>query len=397
MKYILKFILAATLLLFLACEEYEHGPISKDGTNPSVIENLVLTPIHGGFDISYDLPNDNDLLYVKAVYTNSQGEEAEVKTSVFNNKIQILGFGDTEEKTIQLFSADRSENISEPVVLKGIPLTPPVFLIQETLEITEDFGGARFSWKNDQNAPVAIKLLAPNELGDLEPVKTQYTEQVNGRVSVRGYASEPTLFAAVIRDRYDNFSDTIFAKTADKLLIPLFEEKLDKTKFLKVILQNDTNFDAWEGDYWNFFDDDMETIVHTQGDAPRPNILTVDLGVNVTLSRFTMYQRLSHGEAHAYAHGNPKTYTVYGSKELPGQDGNLDDWILLKDCEAIKPSGLPIGQNTDEDIDHLWAGDEFTFDEPIEIRYFRVAIHETWDGSGYINASEMSFWGSVID
>ena len=115
------------------------------------------------------------------------------------------------------------------------------------------------------------------------------------------------------------------------------------------------------------------------------------------MSRFTFFQRLSHGSAHAYTHGNPKSYTVYGSKELPGMDGNLDDWILLKECESIKPSGLPIGQNTDEDIDHLFAGDEYSFDTATEIRYFRIAIHETWDGAGYINASEMTFWGNIIE
>ena len=400
MKHLIKLLVVPmmVMLVLFACEEHQHGPLISDGSNPPAIENIVVTPLNGGLSIGYDLPSDSDLLYVKAVYTTSAGEEAEVKTSAFDNTIEILGFGDTTERSVKLYSVDRSENSSEPITVTGTPLTPPVFIVQETMAITADFGGARFTWENDLNTPITIELMSINDdTGELETMNTVYTEQSAAKSSLRGYESVPRLFAAVIRDRYDNFSDTIYADTPDQMLIPLFEERLDKTKFNKIVLDNDDNWDAWEGDYWNFFDDDMTSIVHTQGDQPRPSIMTVDLGANVTLSRFTLFQRLSHGTSHAYAHGNPKTYTVYGAKELPGQDGNLDDWILLKECESLKPSGSPIGTNTDEDIDHLWAGDEYTFDEAIEIRYFRIAVYSTWDGAGYINASQMTFWGNIVD
>jgi len=397
MKHIIKLLTVSLVLVLFACEEHKNEPIFKDSSIPTVIENVIVTPINGGLDIKYDLPNNSDLLYVKAVYTTSKGVEAEVKASAFKNELQILGFGDTAERTVRLYSVDRSENTSQPITVSAAPLTPPVTIIQESMEITPDFGGARFTWENALNTPISIELMSENEFGELETIETVYTKQTATKSSLRGFESVPRLFAAVIRDRYDNYSDTIFAKTPDRMLVPLFEQRLDKTAFKKVVLENDDNWDAWEGDYWNFFDDEMESIVHTQGDKPRPSIMTVDLGANVTLSRFTVHQRLSHGIIHAFAHGNPKTYKVYGAKELPGMDGNLDDWILLKDCESIKPSGSPIGTNTDEDIDHLWAGDEFTFDEAIEIRYFRFAVYSTWDGAGYINASEMTFWGNIVD
>lgn len=396
MKHLIKPLIVSMILVLFACEEHQHGPIASDSSIPPVVEDVVVTPINGGLDISYNLPNSSDVLYVKAIYTNSLGQEAEVRTSAFDNKIKIEGLGDTTEKTVKLYSVDRSENKSEPVVVTGSPLTPPVFLIQETMQITADFGGARFTWTNELNTPISIELMTTDETGALKTVETIYTEQKETKSSLRGYESVPRLFAAVIRDRYDNYSDTIYAETPDKLLTPLFEQRLDKSLFQKVVLDNDDNWDAWEGDYWNCFDDEITSIVHTQGDKPRPSILTVDLGQVVTLSRFTVYQRASHGTIHAYTHGNPKTYTVYGSKELPGQDGNLDDWIKLRDCESIKPSGSPIGTNTDEDIDHFWAGDEYTFDEPVEIRYFRFAVYSTWDGAGYIDFSEMTFWGNVV-
>lgn len=398
MKHKIKLIFIPILLLYFGCDEHMHEPITiSDGNKPSKVENIIITPIPGGFDITYDVPNNNDLLYVKAVYKLTNGDDAEVKSSIFKNKIQILGFGDTNEKTISIYSVNRSEVVSDAVVVKGSPLTPPVFILQNTLTITADWGGAKFQWLNESNTPVSIELLGEDEQGRLNVVNTQYTEQTNGKVSIRGFESKPTLFAAVIRDRYNNFSDTIYTNTPDKLLIPLKETRLDKTLFQKVILAGDDNWDAWGGDYWNCFDDDILSIVHTQGDHPRPSIMTVDLGKNVKLSRFTVFQRASHGTVHAYTHGNPKSYTVYGSKELPDQTNgdNLDDWILLRECESYKPSGLPIGQVTDEDIDHFWAGDEYTFEEQIEIRYFRFAVNETWDGAGYIDFSEMTFWGNI--
>tara|TARA_R110002049_G_scaffold279865_1_gene458962 strand:+ start:111 stop:1304 length:1194 start_codon:yes stop_codon:yes gene_type:complete len=391
-------LLAISLFPITGCEEdYEHSPIAKDINAPKPIENLIYEPIHGGFNISYDIPDDKDILYVKASYINTKGEVSEVRASSYSNKIQILGFGDTSERTVDIFVVDRAENVSKAVSFTAKPLESPVNVIKETMSITEDFGGAKFHWINEEKVPIVIGLLAQEDDGSLVEVETVYTSQSETSNSLRGYDAVPQKFAAVIRDRYDNISDTIYPATEDKLLIPLFEERLDKTKFKKLILSNDTNWDAWEGDYTHFYDDNMETIVHTQGDHPMPQIYSIDLGVVVKLSRFTLHQRLSHGDAHAYTHGNPKKYTVYGAKELPEDNGTMEGWIELKDCESIKPSGLPIGQNTDEDIDHLYAGDEYTFDEAPEIRYFRIAVTETWDGAGYINASQITFWGNITN
>jgi hypothetical protein len=397
MRHSIKLFMVSIVFILFTCEEHELEPIYKNGTTPSIVENVVVTPINGGLDIKYDLPSSSDLLYVKAVYTTTSGQQAEVKASVFMNKLQILGFGDTSEKIVKLYSVNRSEKVSEAVIVKASPLTPSVFIVQETMKITSDYGGARFSWENPLNTPITIQLMTSNEEGELETLETVYTEQTSTKSSLRGFEAEPRLFAAIIRDRYDNYSDTIYAQTADKMLVPLFEQRLNKKAFKKIVFGNDDNWGAWAGNYENFFDDDMQTIVHTQGGHPRPSIFSVDLGANVALSRFTVFQRADEGTRKIYGAGAPKTYDVYGAKELPGMDGNLDDWILLGQFQATKPSGSPVGTNTDEDIAHFYAGDEYTFDEPIEIRYFRFAVYETWDGSGIINASEITFWGSIIE
>lgn len=388
-----KLILLLTLLGFVACTEFEHGPNVTSSVNPAKVENVRITPINGGFDITYDLPKNNDILYVKAVYTNGIGIETEVKASVFSNKIQILGFNDMTEKNIKLYAVNRSDMISEPFSVSGTPLISPLQLIQKSMEIVSDFGGAKFTWINELKATIAIDLLVKNAKGKMVVAKTQYTSQKGAsQVSIRGYESVPTLFAALIRDTYGNFSDTIYAATPDKLLTPLFETRLDKKLFKKVVLQNDVDWSQWGADYFRIFDDDIVNLGgHTLGGQPFPQILTVDLGVNVKLSRFTVFQRTETN--FAYTHGNPKTYDVYGAKVLPGTSGDLSDWILLKQCQSTKPSGLPLGQKTDEDNAYAIAGDEYTFENATEIRYFRFVVKETWDGANYVNFNELTFWG----
>lgn len=391
--------LALIVFIFSCSEEQTHGPTLLDGVSPSIISNVKLTSINGGFNITYDLPDDQDLLYVKAVYTASSGKEAEVKSSIFNNSIKILGFGNTQEKTIKLYAVDRSENVSKVVEVKGNPLKPPVFLIQETMKIDPDYGGAKFSWRNDYNVPVAIEFLTKDTSNKIEIANIRYTEQTEGKSSLRGYEPVPRFFAAVIRDRYDNYSDTIYANTPDRLLTPLLEERLDKKLFKKIVFNNDDDWNRWGGNFNNLYDDDSSesSFAHTQGDGPLPSILSIDLGKVLVLSRFNVLQRGTEINRHwAFKHGNPKRYTVYGAKELPPIQGNLSDWILLRECESIKPSGLPTGQVSDEDMNHFDAGDEFSFEDATQIRYFRLVVHQTWDGAGYVNLGELTFWGSYL-
>ena len=75
MKHKIKLIFIPILLLYFGCDEHMHEPITiSDGNKPSKVENIIITPIPGGFDITYDVPNNNDLLYVKAVYKLTNGD-----------------------------------------------------------------------------------------------------------------------------------------------------------------------------------------------------------------------------------------------------------------------------------------------------------------------------------
>src|SRR5690606_18906910 len=123
--------------------------------------------INGGAIIYYTLPNDNDLLGAKAVYTFSENEETlEAYASAFKDSIIIEGYANTNEHTVQLYAVDRSNNLSEAVPVTIRPLTPPVSLIRETLTANATFSGVRVIWENPLKKPISISLYTLDESGD---------------------------------------------------------------------------------------------------------------------------------------------------------------------------------------------------------------------------------------
>lgn len=394
MKHLFNWLVPILTITICACNPLE---VVEDSVPPGPITINSVVPVPGGFDVAYDLPSDDDLLYVVARYQINDGQTSEVKASIYQSNLSIYGFGDTLQKTVQLYAVDRSENLSDPVEFTNVPLEAPVNAIQKSLEFIADFGGITFTWVNISEAPVSILLYAEDSTGVMQNVHTIYTSVDSGRYSLRGYDPEPLHFSAIVRDRWDNLSTTKYPPTPDSTMTPYYEGRLDKTKFRQVILTNDTDWNAWEGQFEYAYDDDFQSFVHSQGDHAMPQIQTIDLGVKVRLSRFVVNQRGLEQSGWAYTHGNPKTYDIYGAMELGDASGNLDDWILLQSCTSVKPSGLPIGQNTDEDMIHFFEGDEFSFINPPEIRYFRFAVQSTWDGAGFINYSELTFFGDIIE
>ena len=397
MKKLYLYLVLLNLAILMSCQKSPVSP-ANDKVPPGKVEIVSVTPLHGGFKVEFKQPKDNDLLYVKAEYDLTGGAKGEVQVSYFDNIIKVMGFGDTAERSAKIYAIDRSGNMSEPVVIKAVPLAPPIKLIQDSLTVIADFGGAKFSWINRTEAPISIEIYAEDSITHkLTKVYTVYTSQLVSKYSVRNMPSIPTHFAAVVRDRWDNVSDTI--KPIGGKLTPLFEEKLNKTKMRKIVLPSDTKWDAWGNKYESLYDDNFKTVGHTQGDHAWPQIFTIDLGVKTKLSRFRVYQREATTPGWFYSHGNPKKYDVYGAAVLPANPDDLSQWQQLRPvCISLKPSGAGT-QVTDEDIIHAINGDEYDFDQttnPSEIRYFRLVVWDTWDGAGFVDFVELSWWGNII-
>ena len=394
-KYIYLIAIIGIVTLLSGCEEDTHKPIFPDSDPPGPVTNPQVENLPGAAVISYSLPSDEDLLYVKAEYTLSDGRKVVSKSSGYLHMIQVEGFGDTDEKTVTLYAVDRSENVSSPVTVKVNPELPDVHSVKSTIQMVGDFGGVRFRWDNENNASLAFFFMAEDSTGTLSLLDVIYSGVTEGEYTIRGFEPEEREFAVVVRDRWDNYSDT------SKITVtPLFEEKLDKENWVLVQLDNDvpSGWNAWEGRAEYAWDDDINTFKHTYaGSDGWPQRLTNDLGANVKLSRVIVHQR----QTFAYRHGNPRLMDIWGIKEEPAQDGSLDNWFPLRvapdnGCVARQPSLE--GGTAAEDEEHLLNGDEysFTLDDP-EVRYVRFVIHETWGLTGFSHFGEITFYGQVVE
>ncbi len=384
-KLIILILVTGVLTTIGGCKKDKQGPLTKSGTAPDPIQSPVVKNTPGGAIVTYTTPGNVDLLYVKAVYTITNGTKVETKSSLYSDTIFIKGYGDTNEHEVNLYAVNRSEQESPAVTVKIKPLVASHKSVLESMVLRPAFGGVQFTWKNPDNDPLAFIILAKDPAtGKIVQQKTVYSGTTNGLFALRGFEPEMNVFGVVIRDRWDNYSDTI-----KQSLVPLFERKLDKKLFNKIILSGDADINAWGGKYEYMYDDDFSNgnMMHTYAGTGWPQYFTLDLGVTAQLSRFIVYQRMDF----AYSHGNFKLFEIFGRDDKP-TDGSWDGWIKLRDCVATRPSEE--GGNPDEDAKHLTDGDEFSFDlEAPKVRYIRIRVNETWGKTGFIHASELTFFG----
>lgn len=379
------------LFLFSACDEKTLDPISASLGKPGIVTDIQTESIPGGVKITYRIPEAEDILAVKGVYTLSNGKTYEAMTSFYENKLEIQGFNDMTEHTVKVFAVNRAQVMSDPVEVKFTPLESSLSKVSKTMEIISAFGGAQYSWLNPDKAPLTFEFMAQDSVGELRTMRIITSQADTMKQALRGYQPEPRIFASIIRDNWGNMSDTVFPP--GKTILPLFEEKLNKRNMSVMKLGNDASFTNWEGMDSYLIDDDPSTFGHSPNSS-LPAAFTIDLGVTAKLSRLVMFQR----DDRVYSWGNPKNFEVYGCENRPSQNGDWSDWTLIMRCTIIKPSGSPVGTNTDEDVAALKAGHEFSFDlSQVPLRYIRIRILDTWEGSTFTHPAEVTFYGEAVE
>lgn len=378
------------LLGVIGCKEDKLSPVGNDGVAPEAISNVSVENLPGGAKISYSLPGDSDLLYVEADYKRS-GMPQKTKSSIYGNYLIVEGLGDTLAHDVTLYAVDRGENRSQPVNITINPKEPPVQTSYDSLAYSETFGGIHVTFPNRTKANLVVTVLVKDSTGDWEDYDKYYTGLPEGDFSVRGLPSVPTTFGVFVKDRWDNHSDTLV-----QTLTPLFEMELDKTKFKEVGLPTDQpSSHGWTmPGLWN--NSITGKGFHTAEGSGFPQWFTFSIGdKKAKLSRMKVWQRQ---DSWIFTHGNPKHFQVWGSN-APSANGSFDGWTLLMDCWIVKPSGLPPGDNTNDDVIAAAAGEEFEFpaDAPA-VRYIRFKIIESFvsppnSSAGFFHLMEVTFWG----
>lgn len=380
------------IVLSFSCSEEEVVNYYKEGGDaPMQVKDFSVTPTPGGGIITYQVPEDPNLSYLKAVYEIQPEVFREAKTSIYNDTLKLVGFGDTDEHEVKVYSVGKNNKESDPVSVRFSPLTPPVRSIAETLKLTATFGGVQINFKNESQADISLVSLVDSTGTKFSPVNTFYTAAPEGNFAARGFESEEMKFAVFVRDRWNNKSDTLHKK-----LTPLYEELLPKNKWKSLELPNDAPpskpkyalTKIWDGKtgFRGYASDRTLTM---------PKSITIDLGDKYVLSRGKLFQ---FGASHLYADGAVKKWEIWGSLK-PDPDGSYDSWELLGTYEAFKPSGLPDGQTTAEDKNYaVNLGIDFTFDKiDTPIRFLRFRTLEDYGGGGLVTIAELTFWGQPVD
>lgn len=385
----------ALVLMFFSCAEKTLEPITGSLGKPGVVTDIVVESVSGGAIISYRIPNSEDILAVKAVYTLTNGKETERVASFYENKLRIEGFNDTVPSKVNIYVINRAQELSDPVEVSFTPLESSLSKSVKTVSILQDFGGAQYNWRNTDKVPLTLEFLAQDSLGQMQTMRIMTSAADSNRYSLRGFQAEPRYFGMIIRDNFENASDTIYPQ--DGQLTPLFEEKLNKKNMTIMKLGSDAGFTNWDGMDSYLIDDDLGTFGHSASNS-LPGAFTIDLGCLAKPSRVVMFQR-KYSDSY-YNWGNPKNFEVYVFKGTgkPSQSGDWIEWEKVIDCGIVKPSGSPSGTVTDEDIAVAEEGHEFAFELSQEpIRYLRIRILDTWGGSSFAHPADVDVYGEVVD
>ncbi|MDR1335852.1 MAG: DUF4959 domain-containing protein [Tannerella sp.] len=364
--------------IWYACDEEPVGQQPTDKVPPGAVSGVQVENTAGGARLTYTLPDDEDLLYVKAVYMRN-GEVCESRTSLYKDTLKIEGFGDTQSREVKIVAVDRSRNESAPVSITVEPLEPPVITIGKSLSLEIDFGGFNAIWENSNRSDISVVILQESDsLMEYIPLETFYSSTVNGRGAVRGMDTIPYKLGVYVQDHWGNRSEVKYVE-----LTPLFETMFDRLKFRDASLPGDGPHYGtpwllsrlWDG-LWGG-DTGYSSMA---GSGTWPQSITIDMGVSGKISRIRMYQRV--GDRFTFNGGNILTFEVWGCETLD-PSGNWDGWTKLMDCESIKPSGLPPGENTNEDIAVARDGEDF-INSPLNpsVRYIRMKVLLTWARAG---------------
>lgn len=388
------FILMLSLLIaFLSsCKVDALSPLEKNTNAPGPVSNVNYTAGPGNALITYASPTDKDLLYVKAVYTLANGRVMEVKSSYYGNNLTVEGFGDTEEHEVKLYAVNRSEIASAPVSIKVKPLENPIWEVYRSMKALADFGGLRFTAKNTAQADLAIEILTEDSKGRLVPTtKNIYTSTIDIDQAIRGYDPVARKFAITIRDRWLNYSDTLFTT-----LTPLYEAAIPKSGYKAVTLPSDVALhtatalaNLWDGDLLNW-----PRVLMTSSAVLTPQWITFDIGKVSALSRIVIwdYPEYLNGRTYFYG-GNLLDFEIWGTDNPPA-DGSFTNWTKLGTFKAKKPSGAAYGANTTEDLAAGAAGLNFTFDAGIpKVRYLRIRSIKNWQGTTFMAIGELQVYG----
>ena len=390
----LRAILPLISLILVGCEESNIG----DTTPPGELTVVSITPTNGGGIITYELPQDDDILFVRADYTNAQGEDVFRVSSKSNNHIEISGMVEAEAVEISLRVVDENENESNSVIVSLIPERSFIYEILDNISLVEDLGGVRVYWENQVEKTVFIYFYI--KVDGEEEVRILSSSLKTNYQFIRGLAAVPTNISVKVED-FDGNSTSILELGE---FTPLFEEKIDKTTW-SLVSNLSINGNAYEGRTVNFWDDVVDTAATNSdnsyfiinrsdngGVLRWPLDIVIDLNKTVKINRFKVWQR-------AYWYNGPDATTpyYYQAEKLREFDlfvsNDKIEWELLGSFDIGDPKNSD-GEIPAEKIEEAASGHDFNLNEiSPNFRFLKFSIRSNYGSDSFTHGSEISIFG----
>ncbi|RZF61637.1 DUF4959 domain-containing protein [Sphingobacterium corticibacterium] len=383
--------------VFSACDEplEFRETLGEDGSVPGQVSNVKVENLPGKAKITYTLPNNRNLLYVQAEYTMGNGEKGVAQASYYQDTLEVVGFANTEEHEVKLYTISRAQVKSEPVIVTVKPLDPPFKTVFESIQVANAFGGYNLAALNEAQDNIGVMVMFKNDFGEFEVNNTRsiFTKSKSIDSRIRGMEAKPTDLQIYVRDNWGNSSDTMRIH-----IEPIFEQEIPKSDFRPFVLPGDapqvTNGARLEYAWDNQLGWPNTSFTNQTTGGSDPHIVTFDMGIEAKLSR--VWIRPFPEGTRFYFLSTMKRFEIWGSTN-PNLNGALDDsWRLLGSYEVIKPSNLPYGTDSAEDQATAAAGFNWEVDlEAPKVRYIRIRCLENFAGGTAQNINELSIFGTL--
>ncbi len=383
MKKMIKYGPLAVLLLMVV----SLAGCKDDDTDLTPPINLSYEPTMGGAIIKFTAPHNNDLLYIKAAYTNSLGKDVYRTTSIYDNKIEIDGLADeTKTYPVHVSAVDKWGGETSATVINVQPGRSFINVIKDNLEINPICGGLAVTWENPAGADAKTDDITSSTPAKIVYVVVDYTD-AEGVTRTRYLSSKQKNAKANIRNMFagnyavsyrieDASGNKTAQSTPSNINVPAEQESLKfieredpvngKVKeFIWTLVPRLTTLQpAWEykneaifdgiidsntSNTQNYCGTDCDNSSVTYGasipwDTDQVDIV-IDMHQVVSISRLKAWQRAytydnqpysgasgqTSGVSDDYFYYQPqnlKRFKLFGSMTL-----NEEDWFLIKDCD----------------------------------------------------------------
>ena len=417
MKSRINIICTLILLIFIiACEDKQRSDLN-DSIPPGPPSNITYKPLYGGARFFYDVPDDEDVLSVEARYTNADGKTFAFAASYFVDSLDVIGFGDTIQYTVELCALDRAGNRSVSVPVQVVPLESTISRVTKSIQLKSGFSSFFVDWVNELEQSINVYVdFSYTQAGNKRSFTSVFSSNLKkDRRFVENLPlgpEDPLQVKIRIADIYGNMSDPI-----DMGEITLLEDiKIPKDNWflpaandsiggvpqafgdnvegrLRYII--DGNID--EGENLNFMHTGGRGRTGKSSDGNMPWNVIIDLGDHYELSRIVTVQRHTNfcGELCRGQYYRDENVGLY---EMYAWDDDTKEWVFISEHKIPVPVGLSdleiVKKGRQGDMAYMYP-DEPRYTKPT--RWFRYRAMKSFNGNYTLDnancLSELTLYG----